>query len=459
MTTNQNSSSENIITSSNPLNYHIGTQLIHTASSPDQSTGAVIPAISLSTTYQQTSIGVHKGYEYTRSLNPNRLSLETLVASLEGVNELIPFEKNGLPLPLGLATSSGSAATATVIQGLVPSGGHVIAMSDVYGGTHRYLSKVASQFDVQTTFLDLSSTHEPSSMEKVSHQIQQAIRKDGTTKLIWIESPTNPTLRLAPIESIAKLARSHGILLVVDNTFLSPIYQQALSLGSDLVIHSATKYLNGHSDVLLGMIIGRDREVIDKLRFLQNAHGAVPSAFDCWLAQRGLKTLEVRMIRHGENALKLARWLKEVALEKRGWIEKVTYPGLGSALAWAQLPSSTRSKFIEQGYSISQGFPYGGMISFSVKPAYSEGFLEHCDLFTLAESLGGVESLVELPAKMTHAGIPESHRLELGIDQGLVRLSVGIEDSRDLVRDVEQGLGRAVLGQQAWDEWKLKNSD
>ncbi|EGG00158.1 uncharacterized protein MELLADRAFT_50508 [Melampsora larici-populina 98AG31] len=443
--TNNHIGSENIITTSNPSQYHIGTQLIHTASSPDQSTGAVIPSISLSTTYQQDSIGVHKGFEYTRSLNPNRLALETLVSSLEGVNELIPIEPNGLPLPLGLATSSGSAATATVIQGLVPSGGHVIAMSDVYGGTHRYLTKVATQFNVETSFLDLSSTHELHSIESVCQQIQKTIRKDGSTKLIWIESPSNPTLRLSPIQSISKLAKQNNIILVVDNTFLSPIYQQPILLGSDLVIHSATKYLNGHSDVLLGIIIGSNRKLINQLRFLQNAHGAVPSPFDCWLAQRGLKTLEIRMLRHGENALKLSKWLKTVALEKLGWISKLSYPGLES--------------FVKEGYSIQQGFPYGGMISFSMASDRSEIFLKNCDLFTLAESLGGVESLVEVPAKMTHAGIPIEHRQRLGIDDGLIRLSVGIEDCRDLIKDVKQALGRAVLGETGWNEWKLKNSN
>jgi cystathionine gamma-lyase len=446
-------------TTSNPSQYHIATQLIHTASSSDQSTGAVIPSISLSTTYQQDSIGVHKGFEYTRSLNPNRLSLETLVASLEGQSDLMPIEPNGLPLPLALATSSGSAATATVIQGLMPSGGHLIAMSDVYGGTHRYLTKVATQFNVQTSFLDLSSTHESDSIEKVCNQIKETIRKDGTTKLIWVETPSNPTLRLSPIQSISKIAKENNILLVVDNTFLSPIYQQPISLGSDLVIHSVTKYLNGHSDVLLGMIIGSNRQIINQLRFLQNAHGGVPSPFDCWLSHRGLRTLEIRMIKHGENALKLSKWLKHIALERLGWIEKITYPGLGSQLAWNQLPIQTQSHFIQNGYSIQHGFPYGGMITFSIKSHQSETFLKHCQLFTLAESLGGVESLVELPAKMTHAGIPVEHRHALGVDDGLIRLSVGIEDVRDLINDVEQSLGKTVLGEEGWKDWKLKNSN
>ncbi|KAH9822325.1 Cys/Met metabolism PLP-dependent enzyme-domain-containing protein [Melampsora americana] len=443
---------------SNPSDYQIGTQLIHTASSPDPSTGAVIPSISLSTTYQQDSIGVHKGFEYTRSLNPNRLALETLVASLEGCPDLLPFEPNGLPLPLALATASGSAATATVIQALVPSGGHVIAMSDVYGGTHRYLTKVATQFNVQTTFLDLSSTHEPDSIQTVLNLIQENIRKDGSTKLIWIESPSNPTLRISPLQSIAKLSKSNKLTLVVDNTFLSPIYQQPISLGADLVIHSATKYLNGHSDVLLGMIIGSDRDQINQLRFLQNAHGAVPSPFDCWLTQRGLKTLEIRMLRHGENALRLSKWLKSIALEERQWISKLTYPGLGSVLAWNQLPPPIQTRFVQKGYSVQDGFPYGGMISFSIDPIYSDEFLNQLSLFTLAESLGGVESLVEVPARMTHAGIPIEDRQSLGIDDGLIRMSVGIEEIEDLIKDVESSLGKSILGIDGYNQWKSNHS-
>ncbi|KAG0145871.1 hypothetical protein CROQUDRAFT_658126 [Cronartium quercuum f. sp. fusiforme G11] len=443
------------ITSSNPYQDFIGTQLIHVGSHPDPSTGAVIPPISLSTTYKQDAIGVHKGFEYTRSLNPNRLALETLVAALEGAPELAPAEPGGLPLPLGLASSSGSSATATVIQALVPQGGHIISMSDVYGGTHRYLTRVAGAFGVQTTFLDLSATGTAETAQSTISALKSAIRPDGTTRLVWIESPTNPTLRLAPIAAIAKVAHAHGLILVVDNTFLSPIYQQPLSLGADIVIHSATKYLNGHSDVLLGMIVTRERSMADTLRFLQNAHGAVPSAFDSWLAQRGLKTLELRMARHGRNALLIARWLSKVAKDERKWILDVVYPGLGSQLAWEQLPLVTAENLKADGFSPENGFPYGGMVSFRLADGIkAERFLSGTRLFSLAESLGGVESLAELPARMTHAGIPEAHRVALGVDDGLIRLSVGIEDGRDLLLDLEQSLGRAVLGEEGWKKWK-----
>lgn len=445
------------ITSSNPHQHHIGTQLVHIGSHPDSATGAVIPPISLSTTFHQDAVGVHKGFEYSRSLNPNRLALETLLGALEGSDQLEAVEAGGLPLPLALCTSSGSAATATVVQALVPPGGHLIAMSDVYGGTHRYMSRVASAFGVQTTFLDLFATDASTeTVDQVCQALKAAIRPDGTTALVWIESPTNPTLRLAPIRALAATAHAHGLLLVVDNTFLSPIYQQPLGLGADLVVHSATKYLNGHSDVILGVIVCARRAEAERLRFLQNAHGAVPSPFDCWLAQRGLKTLEVRMARHGRNALALAQWLERVASKERGWVLEVVYPGLHSQLAWDQLPDNTRAGLVQEGFSVTRGFPYGGMVSFRVKPEAAEPFLSGCHLFTLAESLGGVESLVELPAQMTHAGIPEAQRALLGIDGGLVRLSVGIEDGRDLIKDMEQSLGRAVLGEDGFKAWEQK---
>lgn len=439
--------------SSNPHGDHLNTRLIHVGAQPDPSTGAVIRPISLSSTFAQSAVGAHLGFEYSRSLNPNRLDLETLVASLEGVDELERAEPAGLPLPGALAVSSGSAATATIINALVGTGAHLVCMSDVYGGTYRYLNQVANQLGIKSTMVDLGFTDDsPQAAQLVLERLEQSILP-GLTKLIWIETPTNPTLRLVDIACVSNFARKNGLLLVIDNTFLSPYYQQPLRLGADVVIHSATKYINGHSDVVLGVIISRHRELIEKMRFLQNAHGAVPSAFDCWLAQRGLKTLALRMLRHGTNALAIASWLQDVALP-RGWITQVRYVGLtGSQIGWRQIPSETQEELRKLGHDGEAGgrYPYGGMISFKIAasspqpnnaPAtdYSkaDSFLKNCRLFTLAESLGGIESLASLPAKMTHATLSEEHRATLGIDGSLIRLSVGIENANDLIADLEQ---------------------
>ncbi|KNZ60727.1 hypothetical protein VP01_1509g1 [Puccinia sorghi] len=437
--------------SSNPHGDHLNTRLIHVGAHSDPSTGAVIRPISLSSTFAQSAVGSHSGYEYSRSLNPNRLDLETVVASLEGVDELERVEPAGLPLPGALAVSSGSAATATIINALVGPGAHLVAMSDVYGGTYRYLNQVANQLGIKSTMVDLAFTDDsPQAAQLALKRLQQSILP-GLTKLIWIETPTNPTLRLVDIACLSGFARKNGILLVVDNTFLSPYYQQPLRLGADVVLHSATKYINGHSDVVLGVIISRHRDLIQKMRFLQNAHGAVPSAFDCWLAQRGLKTLALRMLRHGTNALAIASWLQDEALPQ-GWITQVRYVGLtGSQIGWRQIPSETQEELRKLGYDGDGGgrYPYGGMISFKIRSSaqpngsgtdYSNAdtFLKNCRLFTLAESLGGIESLASLPAKMTHATLTEEHRAQLGIDGSLVRLSVGIENAQDLIADLEQ---------------------
>ncbi|TCD64029.1 hypothetical protein EIP91_004663 [Steccherinum ochraceum] len=406
-----------------------GTLAVHAGSDPNPVTGAVIPAISLSTTYKQDAIGVHKGFEYSRSGNPNRDAFEATLASLEAGGAH------------GIAFASGSATTATVLQSLGPNA-HIVSVNDVYGGTFRYMSKVAAvNQGLETSFVDLENVDDATFLG--------ALRPN--TKLIWIESPTNPTLRLIDIPRVVALARSHpsSPLVLVDNTFLSPFYSSPLLQGADLVMHSLTKYVNGHSDVVMGALIlpPHHTALVEKLRYLQNAIGAVPSPYDCWLAQRGAKTLHLRMKAHGTNALAIAKFL-----QKSPHVEEVIYPGLRSHprndLAFRSLSPHAR-KFIESsGKSIDEegGFPYAGMISFRIRGGFAEAdkFLTSTRLFTLAESLGGVESLAEHPAKMTHGSIPEAERALLGIGDNLIRLSAGVEDVDDLVADVEQALEAAA---------------
>ncbi|KAA1473589.1 hypothetical protein DENSPDRAFT_840056 [Dentipellis sp. KUC8613] len=420
-----------------------GTRAIHVGSEANAETGAVIPPISLSTTYKQDGVGNHKGFEYSRSGNPNRNALERTLASLESGGAH------------ALAFSSGSATTATVLNSLGPNA-HVVSVNDVYGGTFRYMTRVAKENQgVETTFVDLENADE--------EEIRHAIRDN--TKLIWIESPTNPTLRLIDIPRIVAIARSHpsNPLVLVDNTFLSPFYSSPLLQGADIVVHSLTKYVNGHSDVVMGAAIlpARHAALAERLAFLQNAIGAVPSPYDSWLAQRGAKTLHLRMKAHGRNALRVAR-----ALAASPHVESVTYPGLAShpraALAQRSL-SPHAARFVEHflasapadGEAPHDGsIPYGGMISFRVRGglAEAERFLRATRLFTLAESLGGVESLAELPALMTHGSIPPEERAKLGITDNLVRLSVGVEEGEDLERDVLQALEIAVAGEKAESE-------
>jgi cystathionine gamma-lyase len=407
-----------------------GTRAIHVGSDPDPNTGAVIPAISLSTTYKQDSVGHHKGFEYSRSSNPNRAAFERTIASLESGGAY------------GLAFASGSATTATVLQSLGPNA-HVVSVNDVYGGTFRYMTRVAKENQgLETTFVDLENADE--------EQVKRAIRDN--TKLIWIESPTNPTLRLIDIPRIAAIAHAHPArpLVLVDNTFMSPFYSSPLLQGADIVVHSLTKYVNGHSDVVMGAVIlpSHHAALRDRLAFLQNSIGAVPSAYDSWLAQRGAKTLHLRMKEHGRNALLVAR-----ALERSPYVKEVIYPGLVSHprhdLARRSLsPHAARFVQSEAEHNPDGSFPYGGMISFRIQGGLEEAqrFLSATRLFTLAESLGGVESLAELPALMTHGSIPAADRALLGIGEDLVRLSVGIEEAADLVRDVEQALHVAVEG-------------
>ncbi|KAL5490171.1 CYS3 [Sanghuangporus weigelae] len=414
-----------------------GTRAVHTGSAPSSETGAVIPPISLSTTYAQAAVGVHKGYEYTRSGNPNRDQLEQLLAGLE---------EGGA---YALAFASGSATTATVLQSLGPDA-HVLSVNDVYGGTFRYMTKVSN---LETSFVDLEKESDES--------IYAAIKSN--TKLIWIESPTNPTLRLISIPRIVAIARSHpsNPLVLVDSTFLSPFYQSPLLAGADIVLHSLTKYINGHSDVLMGALIlpAQHTELAQRLRFLQNAIGAVPSAFDCWLAQRGAKTLHLRMRRHGQNALRIARFLESRVGNE---VKEVIYPGLASHprnhTAYESLSPHARAWI--SGLSdrdSAGGIPYGGMVSFRIATpdgevigekarSTAEAFLTSLRLFTLAESLGGVESLAELPSLMTHGSIPPAERAQLGIGDDLIRLSCGVEDGDDLVRDIERALQIAVYG-------------
>jgi len=375
------------------------TRSIHAGQSPDPSTGAVMTPIYATSTYVQESPGVHKGYEYSRSQNPTRMAYERCVADLESGSA-------------GFAFASGMAATSTALE-LLDSGAHVVAMEDLYGGSRRLFSRVRERSaGLVFTYADLSR---PEALEA-------AIRPE--TRMIWVESPTNPLLRLVDLEATAAIARRRGIITVCDNTFASPWVQRPLELGFDIVMHSATKYLNGHSDMVGGvLVVGPNDEIREKLVFLQNAIGAVAGPFDSFLALRGLKTLALRMERHCHNAMAVARFL-----ESHPRIEKVYYPGLESH------PQHTLAK--------RQMHGFGGMVSALLKGdlADTRRFLERCEIFALAESLGGVESLIEHPAIMTHASVPAEVRARLGIGDGLVRLSVGVEDEADLLAELGEAL-------------------
>jgi len=385
--------------------FRFGTLAVHAGAPLDPSTGAVIEPLSLSTTFAQTGVGKPVGlYEYSRSANPNRDNFEEAVAALEHAR-------------FALAFASGSATTATILQSLA-AGSHVISVSDVYGGTHRYFTKVALAHGVEVTF-------SPS----IELDVEELIREQ--TKLVWIESPSNPTLSLVDIRHVASIAHKHGILVVVDNTFLSPYVQNPLDHGADIVIHSVTKYINGHSDVIMGVAAFNSVELKERLKFLQNAIGAVPSPFDCWLAHRGLKTLHLRAREASKNALAVAE-----TLEASPHVIAVNYPGLKS--------HKQRSIAIKQ-HRDGMG---GGMLSFRLQGGHeaAERFCQSTRIFILAESLGGVESLCEVPSAMTHAGIPKDQREAIGVYDDLVRLSCGIEDAEDLKKDVLQALEKAVLG-------------
>jgi cystathionine gamma-lyase len=376
------------------------TKVIHAGQEPDPRTGAVMTPIYATSTYAQSSPGAHKGYDYARTRNPTRDALEACLAELEGGYA-------------GFAFASGMAAIGTVLE-LLDAGSHVVAMHDLYGGSYRILERVRKRSAaLQASFVDLSRTEE----------LEKAIKPN--TRMLWVESPTNPLLKLVDLQAVAAIARKRGLLSVCDNTFASPWIQRPLEHGFDIVVHSTTKYINGHSDVIGGAaIVGKDDSLKEKLGFLQNAVGGVPSPFDAFLTLRGIKTLAVRMDRHCANALEVSRFL-----QSHPRVEKVLYPGLAShpqhALAKRQMNGR-----------------YGGMVTAVLKGglARARRFLERCKLFTLAESLGGVESLVEHPAIMTHASLPEDVRAELGIDAGLVRLSVGIENVDDLLAELKYAL-------------------
>ena len=375
----------------------LATRALHVGQGPDPSTGAVVVPIHLATTFAQESPGRHRGFEYSRSGNPTRANLEECLASLEGAGH-------------GLAFASGLAATTTVMLLLDP-GDHVVFTEDVYGGTFRLFDKVFRRYGLTFTSVD------PTDPDAV------AAAMTDRTRLVWLESPTNPLLRIVDIDALSELVHGAGALVAVDSTFASPVLQRPLELGADLVIHSSTKFLGGHSDVLGGAVLTSDDALAERMRFHQNAVGAVPSPFDCWLLLRGLKTLQLRVLRQCENALAIARWL-----EGQDAVTQVYYPGLesnpGHQLARRQM-----------------GGRYGGVVSFEVSSGdAARSFLERLRVFTLAESLGAVESLAESPALMTHASIPEATRTRVGVSDGLLRLSVGIEDVDDLVADLEQAL-------------------
>ncbi len=373
------------------------TRAIHDGQAADPQTGAVIVPVYQTSTYQQEAVGKHKGYEYSRTGNPTRHALEIALASLEEGR-------------YGLAFASGVAATTAVFS-LLKTGDHIVAGDDLYGGTYRILEKVLKKWGLSTSYADVDDTG----------SFKKAIRKN--TKLIWIETPTNPLLKIVDIRKIAEIARKHNIILAVDNTFASPYFQKPLLLGADIVVHSTTKYIAGHSDIVGGAAVLNDQKLYDELKYYQNAAGAVPGPWDSWLVLRGLKTLAIRMRAHEENALYLAKYLS-----KHPKVKRVYYPGLTSS----------------KNYSIArkqmQGF--SGMLSLELKGGRQEvdRFFSNLKLFSLAESLGGVESLISYPAGMTHSSMPREERLKRGITDNFIRVSVGIEDKIDLKADIARAL-------------------
>ena len=378
-----------------------GTRAIHAGQRPDPTTGAVMTPVYYTSTYAQTAPGEHKGFEYSRTHNLTRFALEANLASLEG----------GVG---GLCFGSGLAATSTLLS-LFDSGTHVIACDDLYGGTFRQFDKVWRRMGFEFTYVDPLGG---------AAAVEAAIRP--TTKLVWLETPTNPMLKLCDIAAVATVTKAKGILLAVDNTFMTPYFQRPLELGADIVAHSMTKYLNGHSDVVGGALIVKDKALLDRLAFLQNAIGAVIGPMDSFLVMRGTKTLHIRMEAHQKSAIAIANWLTS-----HPQVDKVIYPGLESH------PQHALAR--------TQASGFGGMISFVLKGGLDESrkFLSACQIFTLAESLGGVESLIEHPAIMTHASIPAETRAKLGIADGFIRLSVGIEDLSDLQADLERSFHAA----------------
>jgi cystathionine beta-lyase/cystathionine gamma-synthase len=371
------------------------TRAIHAGQEPDPTTGAVMTPIYATSTYVQESPGKHKGFDYARSINPTRLAYEKCIADLESGTR-------------GFAFASGLAAMSTVLE-LLDSGSHIVVSDDLYGGTFRLFDKVRRQSaNLEFTYVDLTD----------ASRFEKAIKPN--TRMVWIETPSNPLLKIIDLEAIAKIAREKKILSVSDNTFATPWIQRPIEFGFDVVVHSATKYLNGHSDLVSGVAVVSDKELGDRMWFLQNSVGAIAGAFDSFLVLRSLKTLALRMERHCSNALELARWLEE-----QPQVEKVMYPGLKSH------PQHDLARTQMRGF--------GGMVSIILKTdlAGTKRFLENTSLFSLAESLGGVESLINHPALMTHASVPKEKRDELGVGDSLVRISVGVEDLRDLIDDLQ----------------------
>ncbi|MFL6515175.1 MAG: trans-sulfuration enzyme family protein [Chthoniobacterales bacterium] len=376
--------------------FEFATRAIHAGQQPDPSTGAIMTPIYATSTYVQESPGRHKGYDYSRSINPTRLAYERCIADLEGGER-------------GFAFASGLAAMSTALE-LLDSGSHVIVSDDLYGGTFRLFNKVRRRSaNLDFTYLDLTD----------AAKFEKAIQPN--TRMVWIETPSNPLLKIIDIQEIAKVAREHGIISIADNTFASPWIQRPIEFGFDIVVHSATKYLNGHSDMVGGVaVVGQKKELADQMAFLQNSVGGIAAPFDSFLVLRSLKTLALRMERHCSNALEIARWLEE-----QPEVATVSYPGLKSH------PQHDLARTQMRGF--------GGMVTITLKTDLegTRRFLENTHLFALAESLGGVESLINHPALMTHASVPKEQREALGVGDSLVRLSVGVEDVRDLIDDLK----------------------
>ncbi|KAI9268975.1 Cys/Met metabolism PLP-dependent enzyme-domain-containing protein [Phascolomyces articulosus] len=398
MTNNNNNNNNH--KQNNNLIQGFGTRAIHAGQDPDPATGAVIPPISLSTTFTQPSANAHQGYEYTRAANPNRNAFETAIASLEGAEYASAF-------------SSGTAVI-TAILSILPAGSHLIASDAIYGGTYEAFSKIAIKQGIETTIIDL---REPSHLTKLLKP---------NTKLVWIETPSNPTLRIDDIQAIAKYTHEQDAFLVVDNTFMTPYFQNPLQLGADIVMHSVTKFINGHTDVLMGVAATNRIDLHQELQYIQNFMGGVPSPFECYLARRGLMTLEVRMQRHEQNAFRLADYLLQ-----HPQVTQVHYPGLNSH------PQHTLAAKQQKGF--------GGMLSFTIKGNLNNvnALFQHLSLVKVATSLGGVESLVSSPAYTSHARLSQSLRDTLGITETLIRVSVGIESIEDLLADFKHALENA----------------
>ncbi|KYH26786.1 cystathionine gamma-synthase [Halalkalicoccus paucihalophilus] len=379
----------------------IETRAIHAGQDPDEETGALMTPIHANSTYVQDAPGEHRGYEYSRTGNPTRTDLEENLASLEGGE-------------FGRAFSSGMGAINTVMN-LLESGDHVVTGEDVYGGTHRIFTQVYEEYDIAFSFVDMTDLDE----------IEAAFRED--TELLWLETPTNPLMSIVDIEGASEIADAHDVICAIDNTFATPYLQRPLDLGADVVCHSLTKYLGGHSDVVAGALVTDDADLDERLGFYQNSVGATPGPFDCFLVLRGTKTLPVRMDRHCENARTVAEWLDDHAD-----VDQVFYPGLES----------------HPGHEIAaeQMDDFGGMLSFELDGTLEQAstLVSETEVFTLAESLGGVESLIEQPAPMTHAAIPREERIAAGLTDGLIRVSVGIENGEDLIADLEQAIDTAV---------------